>query len=138
MHSPGAPVVQPSPSVQPGPSQSECLMAAGAHLAVLLPHVGVVVPLVLWLANKDTAPFAAYQAKQAFWFQLLTIVGFWMLVVLAITLGLVTFGIGLVAALPLLFVWHFAADVYGIIGAVYSAQARDFRYILIGSMVRPD
>ncbi len=59
-------------------------------------------------------------------------------IVLAIALGLVTFGIGLLAALPLLLVWHFAADVYGIIGAVYSAQARDFRYLLVGSMVQPD
>ncbi|HEX8235867.1 MAG TPA: DUF4870 domain-containing protein [Abditibacteriaceae bacterium] len=128
----------PGTSVQPGPSQGECLMAAGAHLAVLLPHVGIVVPLILWLVNKDIAPFAAYQAKQAFWFQLLTIVGFWVLIAVALTLGLVTFGLGLLAALPLLLVWHVAADVYGIIGAVYSAQARDFRYILVGSMVQPD
>jgi uncharacterized Tic20 family protein len=128
----------PGTSVQRAPSQSERLMAAGAHLAVLLPHIGIVVPLVLWLANKDAAPFAAYQAKQAFWFQLLTIVGFWMLIIVAVTLGLVTFGIGLLATLPLLLVWHFAADIYGIIGAVYAGQARDFRYLLVGSILQPD
>jgi uncharacterized Tic20 family protein len=128
----------PGTSVQTGPSQTECLMAAGAHLAVLLPHIGIVVPLVLWLANTEKAPFAAYQAKQAFWFQLLTIVGFWVLIAVAISLGLVTFGLGLLAALPLLLLWHFAADVYGIIAAVYAGQGRDFRYLLVGNIVQPD
>jgi hypothetical protein len=35
-------------------------------------------------------------------------------------------------------VWHFAADIYGIIGAVYAGQARDFRYLLVGSILQPD
>jgi uncharacterized Tic20 family protein len=127
----------PNSPVQMAPSQEERWMALAAHLSILLPHVGVVVPLIIWLAHNDRAPFAAYQAKQAFWFHLLTIVGFWAFLIIAVALGIVTFGLGLLASAPLLLLWHFAADIYGIIGAVYCFQGRDFRYAVLGSIIQP-
>jgi uncharacterized Tic20 family protein len=128
--------VSSSSSLQP--SSNERLMALLAHLSILLPQLGWAVPLILWLVNKDTAPFAAYQSKQSFFFQLAVAVSFWILAVCGVVFGLLTLGFGFLAVLPLLGLWHTLASIYGIIGAVISYQGRDFRYFLIGSIVEPD
>jgi uncharacterized Tic20 family protein len=133
--------IPPSPvsstsSVQP--SSEERVMALLAHLSILLPQLGWAVPLILWLVNKDTAPFAAYQAKQSFFFQLAVAVLFWIFAIFSVGFGLLTLGLGFLAVLPLLALWHTLAAIYGIVGAVISYQGRDFRYFLIGSMVQPD
>jgi uncharacterized Tic20 family protein len=128
--------MSPSPSLQP--SANERVIALLSHLSILLPQLGWAVPLILWLVNKDTAPFAAYQSKQSFFFQLAVAVSFWIAVVFGLVFGVVTLGLGFLAMLPLLGLWHTAACIYGIIGALISYQGRDFRYFLIGSMVEPD
>jgi len=120
------------------PPDSERVMASLAHLSILLPQFGLVAPLILWLVNRESAPFAAYQAKQAFWFHLFVTVGFWAVCYAGILLGIFTLGLGFLALLPLLGAWHIAAAVYGIIGAVHAFEGRDFRYAVIGNMVQPD
>lgn len=119
------------------PSQNERVMAVLAHLCVLLPQLGLVVPLVLWLANRGSAPFAAYQAKQAFFFQLAVAVLFWVVAIGGTVLGILTLGLGFLALFPLLAGWHLAADIYGIVGAVKAFEGRDFRYFLLGGLT-PD
>ena len=109
-----------------------------AHLSILLPQCGWIVPLILWLVNKDTAPFAAYQAKQSLFFQLAVMVSFWLFGACAVVFGLLTLGLGFLALLPLLLIWHTAAAIYGIIGAIVAGQGRDFRYLLIGNLIQPD
>jgi uncharacterized protein len=137
MHDPISPSpLSTPPSLQP--SSNERVMALLAHLSILLPQLGWAVPLVLWLVNKDTAPFAAYQSKQSFFFQLAVAVSFWIAVMGGVVFGVLTLGLGLLAVLPLLGFWHTAACIYGIIGAVTAYQGRDFRYFLIGGMVEPD
>src|SRR4028119_797869 len=137
MYNPVSPSpVSPSSSLQP--SSNERLMALLSHLSILLPQLGWAVPLILWLVNKDTAPFAAYQAKQSFFFQLAVAVSFWIFGVCGIVFGLLTLGLGFLAVVPLLALWQTLACIYGIIGGVISSQGRDFRYFLIGSMMEPD
>lgn len=128
--------ISPLPSLQP--SSNERLMAMLAHLSILLPQCGWIAPLILWQVNKDSAPFAAYQAKQSFFFQLATAVSFWVVAMCGFILGVLTFGLGFFALLPLLAIWHTATSVYGVVGGIMAYQGRDFRYLLIGSLVQPD
>lgn len=120
------------------PPQTECVMAGLSHLSILLPQFGLFVPLILWLVNRETAPFAAYQSKQAFWFQLAVTIGFWIVAVLGTIFGFFTLGLGFFALIPILGLWHVLASIYGIVGGVFAFQGRDFRYFLLGDMVKPD
>ena len=46
-------------------SQDERLLAAVAHCAALLPFVGVIVPLYIWLTQQDWSKFVRFHAIQA-------------------------------------------------------------------------
>jgi uncharacterized Tic20 family protein len=120
------------------PSAGEKVMAAMAHLSILMPHFGILAPLVIWLVNNDSAPYAAYQAKQAFFFHLLLVVLFWVLFVGAIVFGIVTFGWGALPFIPILLCWYLVAGIYGIVAAVKSLEGRDFRYLFIGQVFSPN
>src|SRR5438128_2418632 len=131
--------MQDPQAVAARPSDGERLMAALAHLSILVPHAGIIAPLVLWLVHQGTAPYAAYQAKQAFYFHLGIIVLTWSFIISAIVFCVATLGLGLLALLPLLFLvpaLHLAPAIYGIIGAVHCYEGRDFRYWLIGEWVQ--
>lgn len=49
-----------------GPSESDKTLAGICHLSVFF--APVVLPLIIWLAMRNSHPFASSQAKQAFWF----------------------------------------------------------------------
>jgi len=120
------------------PSGTERTMALLAHLSIWIPQAGLIAPLVLWLANRDTAPFAAYQAKQAFFFHLAVTVGFWIVAAFGFVLGVLTLGLFFLVLIPMLCAWHLAAAFYGTIAALQANEGKDFRYVVIGSMVQPD
>lgn len=46
-------------------SQDERLLAAVAHCAALLPFVGVIVPLYIWITQQDWSKFVRFHAIQA-------------------------------------------------------------------------
>lgn len=137
MQSPGYPPNPPTPAAQFAPSQEERVMAALAHASILIHQVGIVAPLILWLVNEGKAPYAAYQAKQAFFFHLLVTVVIWVAVGLGLVFGLLTFGIGLLIAIPILGALPVAAMIYGIMAAIHAYNGRDFRYWIIGDWFKP-
>jgi uncharacterized Tic20 family protein len=70
MNDPYLPPVAPAPAPQQvGLSNEERTWALVAHLSALsayLTGVGMIVgPLIVWLINKDSKPFAANEAKEA-------------------------------------------------------------------------
>jgi uncharacterized Tic20 family protein len=46
-------------------SQDERLLAAVAHCAALLPFLGVIVPLYIWITQQDWSKFVRFHAIQA-------------------------------------------------------------------------
>ena len=132
-----------SPS-QPLSEADERLWAMLAHLSVLLNLVtgflGVFTPLLLYFIFRDRSRFVAFQAMQAFIFQLIwwggsvVLIGImWTIVGLlsAVFIGLICIPFALlVSFLP------FAAIIYGIIGAIQSYQGQDFRYWLVADWVK--
>lgn len=112
MQGPTYPPGSPGQTPQFAPSQEERVMAALAHASILVHQVGIIAPLVLWLVNEGKAPYAAYQAKQAFFFHLLVTVVTWIAVGLGFAFGLLTFGIGLFLAIPILSALPVAHDLW--------------------------
>ncbi len=115
-----------------------------AHLSVLLNLVtgflGVGAALLIYLIYKERSKYVAYQAMQAFLFQLvfwagggLLIGAMWAIVgaLSAILIGILLIPFAVVLTLIFL-VMPVVALVYGVIGSIHSSNGEDFRYWLIG------
>ncbi len=131
----------PPPPLSPG---DERLLAALAHLSILLNLItgflGVTAALLIYLIYKDRSRYVAYQALQAFLFQLVfwagagTIIGIMWAVVgvlSAFIIGILLVPFALIATL-LLGIMPLGALVYGVVGAIQCSDGQDFRYWLVG------
>jgi uncharacterized Tic20 family protein len=139
------------------PSQDDRVMAALSHISILMPLMGIVVPIVIWVTQKDKSQYVAFQALQAAGFQISLIAAYFIgmgcymcsffSMFLSIPLSAAfssdqsfnpLSGIGF--AFPLLvvgaiFMVGFAFIVYGVVGAVMAFQGKPFQYIFIGNRV---
>lgn len=136
------------------PNQDERVMAALSHISALLPMMGVVAPIVIWVTQKEKSQFVAFQALQALVYQLTMILAWFVgmgcymisffgafftipfsessqpaspLLALGIIVPFLVFGA--------IFIGGFLFIVYGIIGAAMAFQGKNFRYIIIGNRV---
>ncbi|MCC6261252.1 MAG: DUF4870 domain-containing protein [Anaerolineales bacterium] len=131
----------PLPPLTPAEERQWAMLA---HLGVLVNLatglLGPVVPLVIYLVYKERSRYVAYQAWQAFIFQLVWWVGGSFLVsfawVLSGVLSAVLIGI---LCIPFACIFSFlplGALVYGVYGGIQTNQGQDFKYWLIGDWVR--
>jgi uncharacterized Tic20 family protein len=142
------------------PKQDERLMAAFAHSSAFLPFTGVVVPVVIWVTQKEKSQYAASQALQAVTLQI-CMTAAWL-----IGMGIYLFsslGIFLTIFLApssktdqsstifgLLFLLAFAApflvmaaiilvriafNVYALVATIITFQGKPFHYLLIGKWI---
>jgi len=139
------------------PTQDERVMAALAQISVLVPFLGVVAPIVIWVTQKDKSRYVAFQSLQAIVFQL-TMIFAWFVgmgcymcsffsLFLAIPLASSTKSSGSINPLfgmtmftpflvfGLIFLGGFLFILYGIVGAVMTFQGKPFRYAVIGRQV---
>ena len=130
--------VVPPPSASPAgpsdtPSADERQWALFAHLSALL---GCIVtgawfgwgcflgPLIIWLVKKDTMPFVDDQAKEALNFNItVVIIGVALLVLTAIT-----FGLGVLLAIPIGVVVGIAWLVFTILAGIRANEGVRYRY----------
>ena len=125
------------------------LMSMLSHLSILIPNIGVIAPLVIWITQKDKSKFIRFNAIQAIFFQLV----FFALVMLSIFVGFILMFVSLPsltanpdAAPGVLFwvsmgimnlyfpLWLFFS-IYAIVAAVKSFKGRIFRYLIIGKII---
>ena len=147
--SPPPPPLLPSAG-PPAPlsSSDERTWAMLAHLSVLLNLVtgflGVVAALIIYLIYKDRSRYVAYQAMQAFVFQLIwwggagLIVGLmWTItgVLSAALVGVLCVPFALIGTL-LIGIMPVVAVVYGVYAGIETNQGKDFRYWLVGDWLR--
>ena len=124
----------PPPPPAVGPSAEEKQWAMFAHLSALVGgiltsgwagSIGCFIgPLVIWLVKKDTLPFVDDQGKEALNFNITVGIVFLALLILSI----VTFGIGLIVAVPLWIIIGIAWLVFTIIAAVKANNGERYRY----------
>jgi uncharacterized protein len=128
---------QPSTTTPPPPasmpSAEERQWAMFAHLSALLGGLVTgwvggwgwfIGPLIIWLVKKDTMPFVNDQAKEALNFNITIAIVFIILTILSVA----TLGIGLVIALPLMFIIGIAALVLIIMAAIKANEGKAYRY----------
>ena len=139
------------------PTQDERVMAALAQISVLVPFLGVVAPIVIWVTQKDKSRYVAFQSLQAIAFQLTMILawfvgmGCYMCSFFSVFL-VIPFASSLESSqslsplfgvpffIPflifgLMFLGGFLFILYGIVAAVMTFQGRPFRYAIIGRRV---
>jgi uncharacterized Tic20 family protein len=130
--------VVPPPSSEPPVSgdipAEERTWAMMAHLSALLGGLltasfgrgwGCFIgPLIIWLIKKDTMPFVDDQAKEALNFNITVAIASLVLLVLSI----VTFGIGLIIAIPMWIVIGIAWLVLTIVAAIKANEGVRYRY----------
>jgi hypothetical protein len=144
---PQAPPAPPAPAPAQAPeglaASSERTWSMLAHLSILLNlftgFLGPIVALVIYLVYKDRSAYVRFHAMQAFIFQLVFFVGAGALAAIAwlvsLTLSVVLVGCCCVPFAFLLTIIPVAALVYGVIGAIQTAQGDDFRYWLVDQWV---
>ncbi|MBN2501274.1 MAG: DUF4870 domain-containing protein [Anaerolineales bacterium] len=140
------------------PIQNDKIMAALAHVSAILPFMGVIAPIVIWITQKDKSEFVAFQALQAIAYQLLMIfawfvgMGCYMFSFFSIFLTIPFAGSSgevdpTVAPFFLtgffipfiifgaIFIGGAIFIIYGIVGAIMTFQGRNFHYIVIGKQL---
>lgn len=134
------------------PSREERLMASIAHASVVIFGPGILVGVLIWLTQKEKAPFASKQGLQATVYQLLgmiVIMALWIVWGIFYALTWIPimqnleqfeaapppiFWIGLASmVVPLIVMLAWA--LYGLWGALKSLRGHDFRYALIGKLL---
>lgn len=135
----------------------EKIMAALSHGLIILPFWGIIAAILIWVFQKDKSQYIRFQALQALVFHLVLVLAY----VVGFACYMCTFfaNFGLIfllagqnssdapppfffatfmlpfAAMGLILLMSLAFIVYGIVGAVMTAQGKDFRYVLIGNRV---
>jgi uncharacterized protein len=139
------------------PTQDERVMAVLAQISVLVPFLGVIAPIVIWVTQKDKSRYVEFQSLQAIAFQLTMILAwfigmgcymcsfFSMFLAIPLASSLESFQsisplFGVTMFIPfivfgLVFAGGFLFILYGIVAAVMAFQGRPFRYAIIGRRV---
>lgn len=141
----------------PIPSSDERVLAALSHVSALLPLMGVIAPIVIWVTQREKSKYVAFQSLQALAYQLVMIIA-WilgmgcyllsffvifagmifgaateslgsseLLVVMTSFFPLIVFGVILLVG--------FVFIIYGVVGAVNAFQGKPFRYIILGKRI---
>ena len=123
------------PPPQAGPSADEKQWAMLAHLSALIGGLltawsggwGVFIgPLVVWLLKKEAMPFVDDQGKEALNFSIsvaLVCVGL-------LFFSLITFGVGLIIAIPAWIVLCIAWMISTVVAALKASEGVSYRYPL--------
>ena len=115
-----------------------------AHLSVLINLftgvLGPVVALIIYLIFVQRSKYVAYHAMQSFLFQLLMWYGLGVMWGVVGMLSAVVIGVVLIpfacVFTPFLLIGMAIAPIYGIVGALQTAQGQDFKYWLVGDWAR--
>lgn len=105
-------------------SQNDRTMGMLVHLLGLL--TGLIGILILWLIKKDESRFVDFHSKEAINFQL----SIFIVVLVLMGFGIVTLGIGMIIAAPVIAVIAIGATVLEIIACVSANRGEWHRYPL--------
>jgi uncharacterized Tic20 family protein len=137
-------------------NQNDKIMAALAHVSAILPFMGVIAPIVIWVTQKDKSEYVAFQALQAVIYQLLMILawfvgmgcymlsffGTFLTIPFAGSNGTTNpsaapfFALGFIIpflVMGFMFIGGGIFIIYGLIGAIQIFRGKDFRYFIIGN-----
>lgn len=100
------------------PTGDERTMSILSHILAIVPGVGILGPLLIWLFKKDDSPFVEANAKESLNFQLTVIIGW----VIGAILWFMIIGMLLVAVVSVLNV------VLVIVATIKASENKIYRY----------
>jgi len=130
-------------------SLEEKLMSLLSHLSIIIPNIGVIAPIIIWVTQKDKSKFLRFNAIQAIFFQLV----FFVLVMLSVFTGVILMLVStfIITKNPdaapgalfwvsmgivyLYFPLWIIFVIYAVVAAVKSFKGRIFRYLIIGRII---
>ena len=116
------------------------------HLSILIPNIGILAPIIIWVTNKDKSRFVRFNALQAIFFQLI----FFILMMFFIFIGVILMLIaipwfdlssnaepGILFFLSMVFMFMYFPlwlifGIYAVVAAVKSFKGKIFKYAIIG------
>ena len=128
----------------------EKLMSMLSHISIVIPNIGILAPLIIWITQKDKSQFTRFNALQAIFFQLVFIA----LTMVSIIIGLILMFIALpiltaspndapgtlfwvsMGIMNLYFPLWLIFSIYGIIASVKSFKGKLFKYAIIGRIIK--
>ena len=132
------------------PRLTERLLAAAAHLAILLSIPGTLLAVAIWLTQRHRSPYVSQQARQAVLWQILSNVVLAILVALLLGVAVSQLGAAvstksggsqgditrMFGSLLGIYVVLFAALIYccvsAVLGACFALLGRGFHYPIVG------
>ena len=130
-------------------TSDEKLMALLSHISIIIPNIGVIAPIIIWITQKDKSKFVRFNSIQAIFFQL----SYFVLIMVSIFIGLVLMFISLpimtrapdaapgalfwvsMGIMNLYFPLWFIFAIYALVAGVKSFKGRIFRYLIIGRII---
>jgi len=130
-------------------STEEKLMSLLSHLSILIPNIGILAPIIIWINQKDKSKFVKFNALQAIFFQLVFLV----IMMLSMFVGIILMLISLpfMTSAPdaepgtlffvsmifmfLYFPFWFVFAIYAVVASVKSFKGKVFRYAIIGKII---
>ena len=130
---------RPPPPPGRGLSSETRNWALAAHLSAFLGAwiaLAFVGPLVVWLLKREEHPYIAHHAREALNFNLSVLLYGVVLAILAIPIGVLTLGLGLLPVILLFGALALGWLVLTIIAAVAASNGEAYRYPLTVRLVR--
>ncbi len=131
-------------------NSEEKLMSLICHLSIVIPNIGIIAPIIIWVTQKEKSRFVKFNAIQAIFFQLV----FFALLILSIFTGIILMFVSLplimassstepgtlffvsIACIYLFIPLWFIFAIFAITAAVKSFKGKIFRYLIIGRIVQ--
>lgn len=111
-------------------SSNEKLLAAAGHLGYLA-ALPIVLPLIIYVWQRDKSQFVAEQTKQAILLHLVSLV----LGVLAFGVTFFTFGLGAMVVVPAALLYGLVTVVLTVYAVIQVGDGKHYRYPIIGGLL---
>ena len=127
----------------------EKLMSVLSHISIVIPNIGILAPIIIWITQKEKSQFTRFNAIQAIFFQLI----FLALTMITVIVGLILMFVSLPALtsspneapgtlfwvsmgiMTLYFPLWIIFSIYGIVASVKSFKGKKFKYKVIGRII---
>jgi uncharacterized protein len=130
-------------------STEQKLLSLVSHLSILIPNIGILAPVIIWVTNKEKSNFVRFHAIQAIFFQLV----FFILMIFFIFVGVIMmlaaipwFDLnsssepGMLFFLSMVFMFMYFPlwiifGIYAVVASVKSYKGNIFKYAIIGRII---
>ncbi len=125
------------------------LMSLISHLSILIPNIGILAPIIIWVTNRERSNFVRFHAIQAIFFQLV----FFILMMFFIFVGVILmlaaipwFDLnssadpGILFFLSMIFMFMYFPlwlifGIYAVVASIKSYKGKIFKYAVIGKII---